>query len=57
MPAAEQSTLSSRHEQMFPVLGDAEIGRISCFGNVRHYAQGELPVRAPASRRPACSSC
>jgi thioredoxin reductase (NADPH) len=46
MSDAEPNSLSNRHEQIFPVLGDAEMGRISCFGSVRHYAQGEHLLRA-----------
>ena len=33
--------LSTRRHQMFPVLSDTEIARISRFGTVRNYARGE----------------
>src|SRR3954464_101824 len=52
--ASESATLSSadgrvqapalhpRHEQTFPSLTPAEIGRMRRFGDVRHYSDGEL---------------
>ncbi len=36
-----QSTLASRHHQMFPQLTDAEIARIGRFGTSRRYGRGE----------------
>ena len=35
------SELLSRREQMFPVLSDAEIGRMRRFGEPRSYRVGE----------------
>ncbi|WP_434664492.1 FAD-dependent oxidoreductase [Paraburkholderia sp. A3BS-1L] len=36
------STLSTRRHQMFPILSDEEIARLSRFGERRHWAPGEL---------------
>ena len=37
---------STRRHQMFPVLNEAEIARISRFGTVQHYARGERMFEA-----------
>ncbi|HEY2138174.1 MAG TPA: hypothetical protein VGH49_19975 [Xanthobacteraceae bacterium] len=43
------STIDNRNEQMFPKLTPNEIDRLRRFGEVRHYAPGDL---CPAARRP-----
>jgi thioredoxin reductase (NADPH) len=51
MAVEAPSELLSRRHQMFPRLGDAEIGRIRRFGEVRRYARGDClqAVGAPGA--------
>src|SRR5689334_6416008 len=43
---APNAALASRFHQMFPVLTDAEIGRVRRFGEIRRFPAGELLFRA-----------
>lgn len=45
-PATTSAALSSRFNQMFPVLSPAEIDRVRRFGEVRRFPAGELLSRA-----------
>jgi thioredoxin reductase (NADPH) len=42
----EKGVLSSRFDQMFPVLSPSEIDRVRRFGTIRRFAPGELLSRA-----------
>jgi thioredoxin reductase (NADPH) len=42
---AAQSIIETRRDQMFPVLTEAEIGRLRRFGEVRRFEAHETPVR------------
>ena len=39
-------TIANRHDQMFPILTDADIERMRRFGEARAYAAGEHMVTA-----------
>jgi thioredoxin reductase (NADPH) len=41
MAASEHPVIETRHDQMFPVLGPAEIDRMRRFGETRSYGAGE----------------
>src|SRR6476619_3218533 len=45
-PAASNAALTSRFQQMFPVLSAAEIDRVRRFGDVRRFPAGELLFQA-----------
>jgi hypothetical protein len=44
MPAAPQSIIDTRRDQMFPILESADIERVRRFGAVRSYRAGETLV-------------
>jgi len=46
MAAPTRSIIDTRGEQMFPTLDPAEIERMRRFGELRHYAEGEMIARA-----------
>ncbi|HVE52603.1 MAG TPA: FAD-dependent oxidoreductase [Ramlibacter sp.] len=46
MAVPEPDTLAGRREQMFPVLGEADLARAARFGTPRSYAAGEYLFRA-----------
>ena len=45
-PAASNTALASRFQQMFPVLSESEIDRVRRFGEVTRFSAGELLFRA-----------
>jgi thioredoxin reductase (NADPH) len=45
MAAPTRSVIDTRADQMFPTLAPAEIERMHRFGEVRHYAEGEMIAR------------
>jgi thioredoxin reductase (NADPH) len=45
MAAPTRSIVDTRGDQMFPTLARAEIERMHRFGEVRHYAEGEMIAR------------
>jgi thioredoxin reductase (NADPH) len=45
-PAASNTALGTRFDQMFPILSDAEIDRVRRFGEIRRFSAGEFLVRA-----------
>ena len=40
-----QTTMASRHHQMFPILEASEIERVRRFGEVRTFSEGEILAR------------